>query len=82
MTETVIKAGAETAAGDEPAIDEELLEEAQRHLGASSRNEAINAALREYVDQQRARRRRALENLQRMADEGVFDDSRLSEVDE
>ncbi|MFF5227578.1 type II toxin-antitoxin system VapB family antitoxin [Dactylosporangium sp. NPDC000521] len=82
MTETVIKAATEAAAEEDVAIDEELLEEAQRHLGTSSRNEAINAALREFVDQQRARRRRALENLQRMADEGVFDDSRLSEVDE
>ena len=81
MTETVIKAATEAAAEEDVAIDEELLEEAQRHLGTSSRNEAINAALREFVDQQRARRRRALENLQRMADEGVFDDSRLGEVD-
>jgi Arc/MetJ family transcription regulator len=82
MTETVIKADAEPIAGEEPAIDEELLEEAQRHLGTTSRNEAINAALRDFVDQQRARRRRALENLQRMADEGVFDGSRPGEVDE
>jgi len=72
MTETVIKADAETAAGEEPAIDEELLEEAQRHLGTSSRNEAINAALREFVDQQRARRRAALQDLRRMSDEGAF----------
>jgi Arc/MetJ family transcription regulator len=81
MTETVIKADAETAAGDEPAIDEEPLDEAQRHLGTTSRNEAINAALRDFVDQQRARRRAALEDLQRMSDEGVFNYDALDEVD-
>ncbi|GAA1520510.1 hypothetical protein GCM10009827_040210 [Dactylosporangium maewongense] len=82
MTETVIKAATEAAAEEDVAIDEELLEEAQRHLGTSSRNEAINAALREFVDQQRARRRAALQDLRRLSDEGAFKYDALDEVDE
>lgn len=65
----------------EPEIDEELLIEAQRQLGLVSRNEAINAGLRRVVEQERARRRRALEELQRMSDEGVFDYAALDELD-
>jgi hypothetical protein len=37
--------------------------------------------LQQYVEAKRARRRQALENLQHMADEGVFDFSRLDELD-
>jgi Arc/MetJ family transcription regulator len=81
MTETVIKAETEPPAAEEPAIDEEMLAEAQRHLNGASPNEAINEALREFIEGWRGRRRRALEELQRLADEGAFDDSRLSEVD-
>lgn len=65
----------------EPDVDEELLAEAMRGVGTSSRNETLNAALRYYVETKRARRRHALEDLQRMADEGVFDFSRLDELD-
>lgn len=82
MTETVIKANATTGAEGEPAIDEELLEEARRHLGTASRNATINAALREFVDQQRARRRAALQDLRRLSDEGAFNYDALDEVDE
>ncbi len=62
-------------------VDEELLAEAQRHLGGASETEAINAALREYVESWRARRRHALERLQQMSDEGLFDFSALDELD-
>jgi Arc/MetJ family transcription regulator len=65
----------------EPEVDEELLAEAMRGLGTSSRNETLNAVLQQFVEAKRARRREALENLQRMADEGVFDFSRLDELD-
>jgi Arc/MetJ family transcription regulator len=76
MTETVIRTDAE------PEIDEELLAEAQRQLGLTSRNEALNAGLRRVVEQERARRRAALERMQQMSDEGLFDYSALDEVDE
>jgi len=66
MTEVVVRKGSE------PGIDEELLAEAQRHLGGASEVEAINAALLEYVEQWRARRLQGLERLQQMADEGAF----------
>jgi Arc/MetJ family transcription regulator len=75
MTETIVHKGSESE------IDEDLLAEAQRGLGTSSRNETVNAALREYVMQKRARRREALAELRRMSDEGVFDYSRLDELD-
>jgi len=65
----------------EPEIDRELLEEAQRQIGAKTPNEAINQALLELVDDRRARRGRALENLQRMAEEGGFDWDAVEEAD-
>jgi hypothetical protein len=75
MTETVIRQDSG------PEIDGELLEEAQRHLGDAWPNQAINEALRELVEDRRARRRRALENLQRMADEGGLDFDAVEEAD-
>jgi hypothetical protein len=75
MTDTVIKTDAE------PQVDPELLEEAQRQTDAASPNEAINIALRELVEDRRARRRRALEELQRMAEEGGFDWDAIDEAD-
>ena len=73
---------AEVLGKGEPEIDEELLEEARRHLGMeASRNEAINTALRGFVDQQRARRRAALRELQRMSDEGAFNYAALDDID-
>ena len=76
MTEIAIR---KNAAG--PEIDEELLDEAQRQIGAASPNEAINAALRELVEDRRARRGRAYDNLQRMADEGGLDFDAVDEAD-
>lgn len=75
MTETTIKTTIE------PDLDEGLLEEAQRQLGGTSRGEALNTALRRLVEQERARRRRALERTQHMADEGLLDFSKLDDVD-
>ena len=75
MTETVIRKDSE------PEIDGELLEEAQRQIGAAWPNEAINEALHELVMDRRARRRRALENLQRMADEDGIDLDAIEEAD-
>lgn len=75
MTETVVGNDAE------PAIDEELLAEAQRHLGGQSRNAAVNAALRMFVEHWRTRRGSALDRLQAMADEGLVDFGAIDEVD-
>jgi Arc/MetJ family transcription regulator len=75
MTDTAIKTDAQ------PEIDKELLEEAQRQLGATSPNEAINIALLDLVADRRARRRRALEELQRMAEEEPFDWGAIAEAD-
>jgi Arc/MetJ family transcription regulator len=75
MTETVIKKDAE------PEIDEELLAEAQRQIGAAWPNDAINVALRELVEDRRARRRRAFDQLLRLADEGALNFDAINEVD-
>jgi Arc/MetJ family transcription regulator len=75
MTDTVINKDAE------PELDEELLAEAQRHLGLSSRNAVLNAGLWRVVQEERARRRRGLERLQQMSDEGLFDYAALDEAE-
>jgi Arc/MetJ family transcription regulator len=75
MTETAVKSNTD------PEIDEELLAEAKRHLGTGLNNEAMNIALRELVCDRRARRLRAFDDLQRMADEGAFDFDALEEAD-
>ena len=75
MTETVVSSGIE------PHLDEELLAEAMRGTGTSTRHETINVVLREFVEERRARRRAALDRLRRMSDEGVFDYSALDEAD-
>ncbi|MEV0128234.1 PIN domain-containing protein [Dactylosporangium sp. NPDC050688] len=41
----------------------------------------INAALQEFVDQQRTRRRQALQDLRRLSDEGAFNYDALGLVD-
>jgi len=66
---------------DSVEINEELLIEAQRQLEVSSPNAAINEALRRVVEEERARRRRALERTQQMADEGFLDFSKLDDID-
>ncbi|OLE26177.1 MAG: hypothetical protein AUG44_13795 [Actinobacteria bacterium 13_1_20CM_3_71_11] len=64
-----------------PKIDDDLLGEAIRVSGASFPNEAINAALRVYVEAKREMRRKAREELRRMSDEGAFNYEALDEVD-
>ncbi|WP_432975662.1 type II toxin-antitoxin system VapB family antitoxin [Dactylosporangium sp. CA-233914] len=76
MTEIAVRKGSGSG------VDEELLAEAQRHLGGASETEAINAALLEYVDQWRVRRLRGLERLQQMAEEGAFNFDALEAADQ
>ncbi|WP_432975656.1 type II toxin-antitoxin system VapB family antitoxin [Dactylosporangium sp. CA-233914] len=76
MTETVAHMATE------PQIDQELLEEAQRHLGGVTPNEALNEGLYRLVEQERGKRREALEKLRRMSDEGLFDYPAIEQVDE
>ncbi len=63
-------------------VDEELLAEASTALGTSTKKDTVNEALRQAVEVSRERRRRALEDLQRLADEGAFDFDRIAELDE
>ena len=77
MTETPTRQDTDA----EPEIDRELLAEARRHLNDAHPNEAINVALRDFVEAWRERRREALENLRRMSREGAFDYSVLDEDD-
>jgi Arc/MetJ family transcription regulator len=66
----------------EEEIDAELLAEAQRQISAPSLNAAINEALRRLVEEERGKRRAAMERLQRMHDEGLFDYSHLDAAEE
>ena len=63
-------------------VDEDLLAEASTALGTSTKKDTVNEALRQAVEVSRERRRRALEDLQRLADEGAFDFNRIAELDE
>jgi predicted component of type VI protein secretion system len=79
VTDLATKSSAQQSA-DEP-IDEELLAEAQRHLGLSA-DGAVNEALRRLVDEERGKRHAAQEHLWTMFDEGAFDFSKLDAADE
>jgi Arc/MetJ family transcription regulator len=63
-------------------VDDDLLAEATAALGTSTKKDTVNEALRAVVETTRGRRRRALEDLQRMADEGAIDFDRIAELDE
>ncbi len=63
-------------------IDEELLAEASIALGTTTKKDTVSASLRRTVEESRERRRQARESLERMTAEGVFDFSRLAELDE
>ena len=63
-------------------VDEDLLAEASTALGTSTKKDTVNEALRQAVEVSRERRRHALEDLQRLADEGAFDFDRIAELDE
>ncbi|GAA0229418.1 type II toxin-antitoxin system VapB family antitoxin [Cryptosporangium japonicum] len=63
-------------------VDEELLAEATTALGTATKKDTVNSALRLAVEESRARRERALTELQQVADEGGFDFDRLDELDQ
>jgi Arc/MetJ family transcription regulator len=63
-------------------LDDDLLADATRALGTSTKKDTVTKALQEAVDRARERRRAAHESLLQMADEGVFDWDRLAELDE
>lgn len=71
-----------TKQDSEPEIDEELLVEAQRQISAPFRNSAINEALRRLVEEERGKRREAMEQLRRLNDEGAFDYDALDAADQ
>ncbi|MFS8478043.1 MAG: type II toxin-antitoxin system VapB family antitoxin [Micromonosporaceae bacterium] len=62
-------------------IDEDLLAEASAALGTVTKKDTVTQALRKAVEDSRQRRRRALAELRRIADEGGFDFDRLPELD-
>jgi Arc/MetJ family transcription regulator len=62
-------------------VDEDLLAEATTALGTATKKDTINEALRKVVDETRARRARALQDLQQIADEGGFNFDLLDELD-
>jgi Arc/MetJ family transcription regulator len=76
MTETVTKREFD------PEIDADLLTEAQRHLGVSSPNAAINEALRRLVETEREKRRHAREQVRKMVEDGELDFRPLESVDQ
>jgi Arc/MetJ family transcription regulator len=63
-------------------VDDQLLAEATTALGTTTKKDTINAALRQAVEVTRERRRRALEDLQQLADEGGINFDRIAELDE
>ncbi len=63
-------------------LDEDLLAEATAALGTSTKKDTVTEALRCAVAASRDRRRRALADLQRVADEGGFDFDRYDELDQ
>jgi Arc/MetJ family transcription regulator len=62
-------------------VDDDLLEEATVALGTTTKKDTVNTALRFAVEESRARRERALAELQAVAEEGGFDFDRLEELD-
>ena len=63
-------------------VDEDLLVEATTALGTATKKDTVNEALRQVVETSRERRRRGLESLRQIADEGGFDFDRLAELDQ
>ena len=80
MTQTVTQEQSETE--PEIEIDKELLEEAQRHLNGVPPNEAINAALLEFVEAWHERCGRAFDRLQQMAEEDGLNFDAIEEADQ
>jgi Arc/MetJ family transcription regulator len=63
-------------------VDDELLAEATAALGTTTKKDTINEALRQAVTATRERRRRALEEIQQLADDGGINFDRIAELDE
>ena len=76
MTETTTKTTVEAE------YDEDLLEEARRHLGGTSRSEVLNTALRRFVEDEREKRRHARDQVRKMVEDGELDFRPLESVDE
>lgn len=62
-------------------LDEDVLQEASAALGTATKKETVTKALHTAINVSRADRRRALADLQRVADEGGFDFDRYDELD-
>jgi Arc/MetJ family transcription regulator len=62
-------------------LDEDLLAEATTALGTSTKRDTVTKALRAAIETSRARRERALADLQQVAAEGGFDFDLLEELD-
>jgi len=62
-------------------LDERLLAEAATALGTRTKRETVEQALERVIEQARARRQGALEDLQQMASEGLLDFDALDELD-
>jgi len=63
-------------------VDEDLLAEATTALGTATKKDTVNSALRFAVEETRARREKALESLQRIANGGGFDFDKVDELDQ
>lgn len=63
-------------------LDEALLAEAMVALGAATKEDTINEALRRVRGEARLRRQRALADLQSAGDSGDFDFRRVGELDD
>lgn len=63
-------------------LDEDVLHEAGLALGTTTKKDTVTKALHAAIDVSRARRRQALADLQRVADEGGFDFGLYDELDE
>jgi len=75
MTDLVIKPDTSTCRDItvNVTVDGELLLEARRQISAESIDAAVREALRRLVDEERAKRRAALERLHQMYEDGLFD---------
>lgn len=62
-------------------IDDDLLAEAARAFGTSTKKDTVTQALRHAVDDARAERRGARLELEQIADEGGFHFERYEDLD-
>jgi Arc/MetJ family transcription regulator len=62
-------------------LDEDVLQEAGVALGTVTKKDTVTKALHTAIEVSRAGRRRAMTDLQRVADEGGFDFDLYDELD-